>query len=325
VMFTLDSRVSRPFVLACDEGYAMPLATTLRSLVEANRSGWPLEVHILSVGFSENVKRKVVNSLPEGSASIRWLPVDLARFAGWSTIEHISKATYARLLISSIFPDGVHRALYLDADTLVLDDLSPLWEMDLEGAVLGAVPDEGLGTEVRLGNENLAAVPGVRDYFNAGVLLIDLARWREEGIPEKALEYLKRYPHSPFSDQDALNVACDGLWKRLDPRWNYQAHCKRRISDLRAPQRPGIVHFVTWVKPWDARCPRLNAEFYDDFRTRTSFARTPADKLVDALKVIWSRLKSVLKRSVVVRQIWYQVRLPQSHRGRNSAPRVSAE
>jgi lipopolysaccharide biosynthesis glycosyltransferase len=146
----------------------------------------------------------------------------------------------------------------------------------------------------------------------------------EERIPEKALEYLERFPYSPYSDQDALNVACEGLWKQMDPRWNYQGYSKRSISNLSAAQRPGIVHFVTRLKPWDARYLNLNAGLYDDFRARTSFARRPEDRLGDALTVIWSRLKRVLKRSVVVRHVWDQLRSPQSHSGRNSAPRVSA-
>src|SRR6202008_1736339 len=102
-------------VFACDAGYAMPLATTLRSIVAANRRVCPLQVYILSHGFSENLKTKIIDSLPNESCSICWAPVDLAAFAGFSTLRHISTMTYARLLIPSILPEGVPRALYLDA------------------------------------------------------------------------------------------------------------------------------------------------------------------------------------------------------------------
>jgi lipopolysaccharide biosynthesis glycosyltransferase len=322
---TLNSTVSCPLIFACDAGYAMPLATTLRSIAEANRSAWPLEVYILSDGFSENTKRKVIDSLPEGSFSLRWLPADLATFAGFSTLQHISTATYARLLISSKLPDRVHRVLYLDADILVLDELARIRELDLEGAVLGAVLDERLSAHIKMGNTSLAGLPSVRDYFNAGVLLIDLARWRAERISEKALEYLAQCPHSPYSDQDALNVACDGLWKKLDPRWNYyQIDLEKPLSDLSAAQRPGIVHFQGWSKPWDARSLNLNAGFYDSFRTRTLFACTTEERLRQVPLVIWSRLKRVLKRSVIVSHIWNQLRSLQSRDGRNTDRRLSA-
>jgi lipopolysaccharide biosynthesis glycosyltransferase len=319
-----NSIVTCPLAFACDAGYAMPLATTLRSIAEANRSWWPLEVYILSDGFPENTQKRVIDSLPEGSSSIRWLPVDLTAFAGFSTLKHISAATYARLLIPSMLPDQVHRALYLDADLLILDDLAPIWQADLEGAVLGAVLDERLSTHIKMGKTSLAGLPRVRGYFNAGVLLVDLARCRAERISERALEYLERYPHSPYSDQDALNFACDGLWKKLDPRWNrYQVDLEKPLSVLSAAERPGIVHFHGWLKPWDARSLNLNDGFYDSFRSRTLFARTPEERLRRAPFVIWSRLKRILKRSTVLSYVWNHLRSRQSPDGPNTARRLS--
>lgn len=59
-----------PLVFACDGGYAMALATALRSIAESNGSRWPFEIHILSHGFSQHVKAKVVDSQPSGSCSV---------------------------------------------------------------------------------------------------------------------------------------------------------------------------------------------------------------------------------------------------------------
>jgi lipopolysaccharide biosynthesis glycosyltransferase len=294
---TVDpDRVNCPVVLACDEGYAMPLATALRSIVEANRKGWPLDFHVLSDGFSEDTRKKVSDSLPNGSGSIRWVYADLGLFEEFSTMPYISKMTYARFLIPRIFPETVSRVLYLDADLLVLEDLERLWGTDLKGAVVGAVLD-GLDQRIKSGELGLEEVPHVRDYFNAGVLLIDLDRWRKERISERALEYLNQHPRSPYSDQDALNVVCDGLWKKLDPRWNFQNHLGKRLSNMGAEERPGIVHFVWRFKPWDIGTLSVNAFFYDLFRSRTCFARTPREILWDTLQRDWSRLKGLLGRS----------------------------
>ncbi len=117
--------------------------------------------------------------------------------------------------------------MYLDADILVLDDLESLWETDLEGAVVGAVLD-GLDPKLKHGDPGFEEVPRVQDYFNSGVLLIDLGRWREERISERALELLINHPQSLFSDQDALNIVCDGRWKKLDPRWNFQDYYEKK-------------------------------------------------------------------------------------------------
>ena len=155
----------------------------------------------------------------------------------------------------------------------------------------------------------LEKMPRVRDYFNAGVLLIDLDRWRKERISEKALEYLAQHLQSPYADQDALNFACDGLWKRLDPRWNFQPfYEKRKIADMDSKERPGIVHFVTQAKPWNARLPNVNASFYDGFRSRTCFARTYDDKLRDILQDGWFHLKEISRRYTFLRRVGKRIK-----------------
>jgi lipopolysaccharide biosynthesis glycosyltransferase len=273
-------QMRHPVVFACDEGYAMPLATTLRSIVEANQANGPLDCYILTDGFSEAAKRRVEESLPAGAAAIRWVPVDLQPFEGLSTLPHISGVTYARLLVAQILPEEVTRVLYLDADILVLKPLDQLWKTDLEGAVVGAVED-GLDRDLQSGKAGLDMVPRVRSYFNAGVLLIDLELWRKHRISERAFSFLERNPTSPFSDQDALNVVFDGCWKRLDAQWNFQSHHETALQGMLPGRRPGIVHFVTSSKPWDPRAWSVNASFYDEFRSRTRFARTRGECIGD--------------------------------------------
>src|SRR5262245_12513706 len=288
-----------PIVFACDGSYAMQLATALRSLTEATQHRWPLDIHVRAAEFSDSARRKVLVSLPVGSALIRWVAVDLEPFREFSTWKHNSKITFARLLIPRLFPETVSRILYLDADLLVFDDLGPLWKTDLEGAVLGAVLD-GLDPFFKDGRPGTERMPRVRDYFNAGVPLIDLPRWLKARISAKALDYLTRHPRSPFSDQDALNVACDGHWKKLDPRWNFQNHYETNISDMAPAARPAIVHFVTSLKPWKPSSVSVNAALYDAFRSRTCFARARRDQLFDAVQTMWFRLKRRLRRALNV-------------------------
>jgi lipopolysaccharide biosynthesis glycosyltransferase len=305
---TADSqRMVRPVVIACDESYAMPLATALRSIVDASRSEEPLDVYVLSDYFSEAMQQKIIDSLPPGSALIHWVAVDLIAFKEFSTISYISKVTFARFMLPQIFAEGVSRVLYLDADVLVLDDLEPLWDMDLKGAVIGAVLDN-LDVHSKACDPGYEDVPRVRHYFNAGVLLIDLDRWRKECVSENAMEYLRCHPHTPYADQDALNVACDGHWTALDPRWNFQQHNRAAILDMVPAQRPKIVHFVTGTKPWKASMMSVNAGLYDTFRSRTQFARTAGDKVRDFGSSAWPRLKSALKRTSFVQVVWTKCR-----------------
>jgi lipopolysaccharide biosynthesis glycosyltransferase len=238
----------------------------------------------------------VAASLPEGSASIHWIPTDGAAFEHLAAWTNGTRMHYGRLLIASILPPEVERALYLDADILVLGDISPLWEIDLEGAAVGAVIDAGVDALMK--NDQLGRwnIPRVLDYFNSGVLLIDLERWRDQRIAEKVLEYVARNPTSLFPDQNALNVVCDGHWKQLDLRWNFQRHMEHRLADMSPANRPAIVHFVTGEKPWNAAIPNANATFYDSIRARTCFRRTATMRLCDVLRRNGSGIKRAVKR-----------------------------
>jgi lipopolysaccharide biosynthesis glycosyltransferase len=285
----------RLVVLACDEAYAMPLATTLRSVVEANRKHWPVAFCVLSDGIPEPVRERVLHSLPEGSAQILWKTVDLTRYEEFSTLPHISKATFGRLLIPRVVPATVSRVLYLDSDLLVLDDLEPVWSANLDGAVVGAVLDL-MDPILKRGEPGWEEMPRVRDYFNAGVLLMDLGPWRNERISERALEYLSQHPETPRADQDALNVACDGRWKKLDGRWNLQCFRNENLAAMGPVERPGIAHFITRKKPWDPSQRNLNAGFYDAFRARTLFARSPLERLLDSWRRTRAGFGNVLRR-----------------------------
>lgn len=290
-----------PIVFASDAAFVMPLATALRSVVDGNESAWPLEFYVLSNGITADARRKIFDSLPAASAYIHWEPVELKQFREFSTLGHVSRMTFARLLIPRVIPASVSKVMYLDADVLVLGALQPLWETDLDGAVLGAVTD-GFGDEIlKRGEASSVGLPQVRDYFNAGVLLIDLEEWRKKRITERALEYLERYPRSLFGDQDALNFACDKVWKKLDPRWNFHNHRNRRISDLPLNDRPEIVHFVNSDKPWKNS---INTEFYNGFRRRTLFAQTPLDKLLNELFASFGSFKHILPLPRAVRHQW---------------------
>jgi len=313
-------------ILACDIAYAAPLATALRSIVEANPNLWPITIHILTDGFQADTKKKLLSSLPSGSALISWHPVELDCFRGFSTRSFISTMTYARLLIPRLLPQ-LSRVLYLDADILVLGDLERLWKTDLNGALVGAVVDgrrpikpksvrrgrarveawwrwlrrqrSAAGRcasavikwalRKRRGSTSFGKIPRVKRYFNAGILLIDLDKWREHRVAEKAFQYLTEHPHTPFGDQDALNVVCDDNWKDLGRAWNFQDHGVDPILEMPPEERPAIVHFVSGLKPWKPQSLSVNASFYDAFRSRTSFARTRGEKLSDLNIMMWSR------------------------------------
>lgn len=295
-----------PVVMACDERFAMPLATALRSLCDNNQRHWPLQVHVLTDDFSPEVRQRVEQSLPRGAAALHWQHVDVHRFENYPLPTGLTPISLARLGIPEMFREQGGRVLYLDADLLVLGDLAELCNIDMCGAPLAAVIDFLAELDFKAGRlEHRLGMPKVTSYFNSGVLLFDVDASIRHGLTARAMEYLAANTTSPYPDQDALNVACDRAWKKLSPLWNFQGHRNSpvRVDRLPPSERPHIVHFVWIHKPWIPRAGNVNAPLYNYYRGRTRFPRSLGDSVVatgEQIKHYWRgsfwRVRGVLGR-----------------------------
>src|SRR4051794_8787438 len=115
--------------------YVAHSAAMLHS-VAAHRGGLELQVHLLHApGLSRSARRRVERATAGATAFHEIAP---ERVQGLPVREYFTEAMWYRLLLPELLPD-VARALYLDVDTLALDDLGPLWATDLDGAYVGAV------------------------------------------------------------------------------------------------------------------------------------------------------------------------------------------
>jgi lipopolysaccharide biosynthesis glycosyltransferase len=172
-----------------------------------------------------------------------------------------------RLTLAEILPDHCHKVIYLDADVLVETDLSRLWRQEIEDYQLLAVRDYG-NPSVSVGLRDTyqtLRLDGAAPYFNDGVMVLNLLRWRRDGTGDSAVEYLHRFDGlHRFPDQDALNAAAAGNVGWLDLRWNaqvaaIQTHSGWPASPFKEEIRPQlrellaapyIRHFVGPTKPW---------------------------------------------------------------------------
>jgi lipopolysaccharide biosynthesis glycosyltransferase len=135
-------------------------------------------------------------------------------------------------------------------------DPAALAGANLGGRTLGAVrsrvsPFAASPGGVRVWFE--LGMPGAAPYFNAGVLVMDLERWRAGDVTTRLTDFLVRYGDTTWlSDQEALNAVLWNDWQPLDRCWNYITHVVE--SFLPAPEQepddPGIVHFAGRSKPW---------------------------------------------------------------------------
>jgi lipopolysaccharide biosynthesis glycosyltransferase len=160
---------------------------------------------------------------------------------------------------------------YLDTDMVVRADLSALWATSLEGCPVGAVQNH---LPSRVGEANGVVGHGAlgispsEPYLNSGLLLVDIPAWREARVEERALEYVRSYPGQlHYGDQDALNAALAGRWRRLPLQWNvmttvYWLHswpdsplkCEVEAREWELLHAPKVVHYVGKPKPWMPDC-----------------------------------------------------------------------
>ena len=99
---------------------------------------------------------------------------------------------YYRLLAPCLLPEGLERVIYLDPDILVINPLRPLWEMDLKGSIFAAASHVGV-IDIMNGIKRIRLDTG-HDYYNTGVMLIDLNKARTLVIPDLILQR-----HSQFA------------------------------------------------------------------------------------------------------------------------------
>jgi lipopolysaccharide biosynthesis glycosyltransferase len=247
-----------------DIRYTAPFEVTVLSALDHLPADRHVVWHVMCPGMPEE-HRLAITSLAGGRpVRFHWHEVPDDALSTYPVRGHFVPMVYARVLAPDILPASIDRVLYLDADLLVLDDISKLWALPLQGNLIAAAQDMAVPhASSPMGlrrHEDLGIEPGA-PYFNAGVYLADLAGWREARVTEQTLAYLDRY-HDDVNllDQDALNAVLHDRWQRLDVRWNLIAslagrgHYRPSGSDAqeyrRALERPGIVHFAGLLKPW---------------------------------------------------------------------------
>jgi len=267
-------------VLAADDRFAMPLAVTVRSLAECLQPGRALRLFVIDGGISDANRQKLIQSWPASIKEVNWINAPTDLLTGLDVKGHVTVATYFRILIPELLPADVQRVLYLDADLLVRSDVTQLWEMDFGDRLCLAVQDlaapyvNSLIPSLQSKHPQLAAgqpcpIRNYRDlglaadlpYFNGGVLMIDLARWRAENLSTQFVNCLRDNAEDLlWWDQYALNVVLAGKAKMVDPRWNqgetvyrFESWEESHLDQLSFEQvrnDPYIVHFTSTFKPW---------------------------------------------------------------------------
>lgn len=265
---------------AADRNYLPHIATLLKSL-SVNHGSEGVTVHFLHDATVDATQLAKLREQVEqsGMQLACHLPTE-SQLAGLPITERYPQVVWFRVLLPELLPD-VDRVLYLDADTLVLQSLLPLWQLDLSGRPLAAVQDVISPAHAHVPAD--IGLASADDYFNSGVLLMNLAEMRSTDFYGR-MKALDRERYSAgFPDQIALNAVAAGNWLRLHPKWNCMTPFiagTERFSDLQdhnteqrqAGASPCVLHFEGYwqrAKPWQYRCDHPYQWLYLHYRNQT--------------------------------------------------------
>ena len=241
-------------VLAFDQNITFPAGVLVESLV-ANASG-PLRLWVLGRGLPDAYPDWLAAAFP--SLPITYLPCDQISYGPDGRPRRIPKritiSTMDRLLLPLMLQD-VDRVVYLDVDTLMLDDVCALASTDLAGGPVAARDSNvSEASEWRRAGRHLPepAATDLRRRFgrrsgygtsalNAGVLVMDLERMRRDGFTATTLGWVE---HLGLNDQDSMLAYAGPERAVLDPRWN-------ALPVLEDVHDPSLIHWASLGKPWE--------------------------------------------------------------------------
>ena len=281
-----------PIACAINDAYILPLAVLLDSLKRHLSPSYRPVLYLIHTGLSparlDLLAASVeTHAIVPSAAELGTLPRD-PRFPAEAAMP---------LLLAELLPASLERVLFLDADMLVMDDPAQLWETGLDGHVLAAAPDGAVprcSSPRGVKNWKRLGIPAAAPYFNGGLLLIDLVRWREREVNRRVRHYFETvHERIDFLHQEALNAVLWNDWKQLDERWNLPARYAPGRTTHDAPEaspRPGIVHFAGRMKPWRAPAGGpFNASYQETLQRVLALVPPEPPSLRDRLQSAYDR------------------------------------
>lgn len=274
-----------PVVFICDETYVMPTAVAISSIKENKGKNSKYEIYVIGLNLSKH-GRDQIQSLNERNFCVKIIERELSdkQRQVVQYRERVTTAAVFKFDLPYIF-EQYEKILYLDSDVIVQKDLTKLFTIDINTQYAAVVMDT---MTIRGKNGHLKRIDyKENEYFNSGVLLLNLEKMRRDGIPDKLLDY-RLNGKNFFMDQDALNVVFQGNVKYISPYYNL-LNCFfewQSIEDLRIfydvefpkslkeiYKNAVILHFGDKKKPWEYNMGYLT-QVYKKYYSKSPYTNT---------------------------------------------------
>lgn len=240
-----------PVFFASDDNYIPFLAVALQSIKENAKTDDLYKIYVLSEGISAKTVEEV-SLLKTDNIDIEFVDVakkvePIRREFEISLRDYYTVSIFYRLFIPSLFPE-YDKAIYIDSDVVVKEDIKKLYDIDVNGYLLGAVTDQIVNCTEPF-RVYVKKVLGVEpeNYINSGVLLMNLKEMREFKLEEKFIDMIIKHNFETVApDQDYINFICKGKIKYLHPGWDRMSITEDGMdfNDVK------LIHYNMYNKPW---------------------------------------------------------------------------
>lgn len=268
--------------ISSDENYAKYAGVLIASILYNAEPDDELCFYILDGGINNTTKEEILKLKNIKDCIINFVEIDDNIFADYSNIKthsYIPLSTYYRLKLSSLLTN-IDKIIYLDCDIIVNSSLKDLFNVYLEENPIAGVLD--------INKRMLQKNPS---YVNAGMLLMDLKKIREENIEESFLHWTKEHLNTiQMGDQEIINEVLKGRIKILDEKWNVQSSNFTNRSSY--TNTPYIIHFVSKRKPWHFGSFSYHRKYYFKYLQLTPWALTDDEKWY---WYIWNQIVSLYR------------------------------
>lgn len=243
--------MNRNIVISIDDNYVEVAIVMLNSLLKHSEETLSINLYILNDGLNI-LSRYTLKKLFGSVFKIHFIKVNNSDFNKFHLSNHVSLATYYRLIVSDLLPLNVSRVLYLDCDLLISKDISHLYELEIGNFELAAAPD--YLSKYPKHFKNLMSF-GNHTYFNAGVLILNLDKMRKNKSACQLMKIASEYGSQlKYWDQDVLNMYYHSNYKLLAKQYNYLPSYFNNTSSAPNHDSFNILHFTGAAKPWTKYC-----------------------------------------------------------------------
>ena len=204
-------------VYSSDDNYVQHVGVSMISLFENNKEFNHINIYLIekNIAFENKVNLKLI--CDKYNRTINFINFnDFSNKLKLNIGNSISVNSYARLFLSSIIEDSIDKIIYLDCDSIVNGSLSDLWNIKISEYYVAGVCDTASD------NAKLRVNMDVNSpYINAGMLLINLKKWREEDIEKRFIEFIDSYNGKVFHHhQGTINGVLNKSLLLIHPKYN---------------------------------------------------------------------------------------------------------